>query len=491
MRLRPNAPGAMLEIPGLVTLGEFHRLNADRVERHYQAVSNLSAVWRGHRLSLGAGVHRISFDGALRTRFAGRFLFPTLEDFVAGRPDVFVQAFGDPRTRYSTLPAGLWLQDRWEPRPGLHLELGLRYDRQRMPAGLPSSSDNFSPRLGLAWRPSPSRPLVVRAGMGLFFDRYPLAYLNDALQKNGRNAFEQYAAGESALLAFRAAWGGTLPAPLAGIPPAMYQASPDFPSTHARKFTAGIEHALGRTTTLSLEATHVRGFHLPRIRNVRGALPPLYQLEQAANSDFAGVSVSLNRRYRDNLAYLITYTAGRTRDDASDFDEHPLDPFDAARDWALSRHHQRRRLAASALFELPVRMRSLLPGWLAEVLDEVSCAPILTAGSGRPLNALLTSDVFGTGAFPISARPAGAARNAFLTRATVSLDLRVMKTFRVLNDRAWLQIGVESFNLANRANPERVSPWFATPSGRRLPSYGSTIESLPARQVQLLMQFEY
>ena len=65
-----------------------------------------------------------------------------------------------------------------------------------------------------------------------------------------------------------------------------------------------------------------------------------------------------------------------------------------------------------------------------------------------------------------------------------------MKTLRVMKDRAILQFGVESFNLTNHTNTERVSQFYATPSSR-LPTYGQILESLPARQVQFLMQFEY
>ena len=491
MSLRPNAFGAMLEIPGVATLGEFYRMNGDRTERHYQLVENFNVVSRGHRLSFGADAHLVRLEAALRTRFAGLFVFPSLEDFIAQRPDVFIQAFGDPHTDMTTVPVGLWIQDRWEPRPGLHLEIGMRYDRQRMPAGLPASSNNFSPRIGAAWRPVRTIPFVLRAGFGLFFDRYPLAYINDALQKDGSRAIEQYAAGADAALAFSVARGGSLLSPLPGVPYSEYRASTEFPSSYGRKFTLGLEQALGKDTSLSIEAIHIRGFHLPRVRNARGTLPPLYLLEQAARSDYLGASVSINRKLNRELAYLVSYTVGRTRDDGSDFDEHPSDPFNAFGDWALSRQHQRHRLAASALFELPLEGRAWIPEWLKEALEDVSFAPIYTAGSGRPINTLLTSDIRRTGAYPISARPPGMPRNAFMTRSTVSLDLRVMKTFRLMNDRAFLQFGIESFNLSNRANTERVSQYFATPAGSRLSNYALTLESLPARQVQFLVQFEY
>lgn len=490
MELRPNAGGPMLDIPGVATLGQFSRMNSDRTERHYQFVENLNFAVRGHRISTGVDVHVITLDAALRNRYAGVYVFPTLGAFTQGRPDVFLQAFGDPRTGPLTLPIGLWFQDRWAIRPRLLLELGVRYDRQRMPDGLSPSSNNIAPRAGLAWRPFEKRPLVLRAGFGFFYDRYPLAYLNEALQKNGVRGFEQYAVGDDAARAFAITRGGILSSPLADLTPSLYRTSPQFPSTYGRKLSIGAEYGLGKDTSISVEASSIRGFHLPRTRNFLGTLPPQYELEQTARSAYLGASVSLNRRMSRELTYLVAYSFGRTSDDGSDFDEHPHDPLNIRRDWALSRQHQAHRLAASAVFELPLENASWVPGWLKEAFEGISFAPILSVGSGRPINALLTTDVSRTGAYPLSARPPGMPRNSFRSPSTASLDLRLMKTFRVLKDRAILQFGIESFNLTNHTNTERVSQFYATPSSL-LRSHGQTLESLPARQVQFLMQFEY
>lgn len=489
MDLEPNAAGAMIEIPGVATFGEYYRLNAKRTERHYQLVENLNLVLAGHRLSLGADTHWVDFQADLRNRFQGIYLFPSLDAFQEGRPDVFLQAFGVTATRMSTAPLGFWLQDRWEPRSGLHLELGLRYDRQRMPGGLPPPGNNFSPRLGVSWRPSSSRPLLLRAGAGLFFDRFPLAYLNDAVQKNGRTAFEQYAVGDDAVRAFRMGQAGPLAAPLPGTARGFYVAARPFSSTYGRKFTLGAEHGIGSHTSLAVEANYLRGFHLPRLRNDGGVSSPRWLLEQSAKSEYLGGSVSLNRRLHKDLALLLTYNLGRTRDDASDFDEHPLDPHDIRRDWARSRQHQMHRFTLSSLFELPLEQWGA-PDWMGALWEDLSFAPILTLGSGRPINALLTTDAGRTGAYPLSARPAGFGRNPYWSPSTVSLDLRVMKTYRLLRERALLQFGVESFNLTNHSNTDRVSQFYATPQGR-IASYGSTLESLPARQLQLFMQLEY
>lgn len=479
MDLSPNGSTPMFEIPGVVTAGQFYRFHSSRAERHYQVQESFNVVVGKHRLGLGTDVHGVTLDATLRNKHAGLYVFPSLDLFLGGQPDLFIQAFGDPATRLVTVPLAIWLQDRWEARRGLTVELGARYDRQRMPSGITPSSNNLSPRAGLAWRPFEKRPLVVRVGTGLFFDRYPLAYLNEAVQKDGVRGYEQYAVGPAAVRALTLSRGALLSSPIEGVDRSFYRTSTDFPSTFGRKLTLGGEYGIGNATSVSVEASHHRGFHLPRIRNTTGLLPPRYELEQTARSDYSGVSISLNRRMTKELAYLVAYNFGRTKDDGSDFDEQPLDALDIRRDWGWSRQHQRHRLAASAVFEVPV-----------EWLEGISFAPIASVGSGRPMNALLTTDVWRTGAYPLSARPVGMARNSFFSQGAASLDLRVMKTFPLMENRAVLQVGIESFNLLNHTNTERVSQYYSAPAGR-LASYGLSLESLPARQIQFLMQFEY
>ena len=73
---------------------------------------------------------------------------------------------------------------------------------------------------------------------------------------------------------------------------------------------------------------------------------------------------------------------------------------------------------------------------------------------------------------------------------TYSADVRLMKTIPFNENRARLQFGVESFNLANHSNPVMLSEFYATPSAK-LGSYKTLIESGTPRQIQFFMQFEY
>ncbi|HXN74763.1 MAG TPA: TonB-dependent receptor [Candidatus Acidoferrales bacterium] len=71
---------------------------------------------------------------------------------------------------------GFYAQDQWRVKPSLTVNYGLRYDFE---SGLSKQINphygGVQPRIGLAW--SPNNKTVVRAGFGLFDDRYNLSFL--------------------------------------------------------------------------------------------------------------------------------------------------------------------------------------------------------------------------------------------------------------------------------------------------------------------------
>jgi hypothetical protein len=489
--LSPNSRGALLEIPGVMSLGQAYGLDAGRTENHAQIVESVSAVVGRHQFGFGGTLHRVGLNATLANRFAGLFIFSTLNDFLRGAPDVFIQAFGNPSTNIATIPYGLWVEDHWQPVSGLTVEAGIREEGQQLPKPFHSPTHNVAPRVGFAWHPRGNASFVLRAGFGLFYDRYPLAFLNDAVQTDGVHGFEQYGVAGTAERAFALAMAGTLAAPLAGLAPSIYRPDAHFPTTYSRKFTAGAERSLNADTTLSVEYSYVRGFHLPRLRNIALGLPPLYQLEDTARSSYQGASVTLQRRMSREWSYLIAYNAGSTWDDGSDYDEQPSNPAKPRQDWAHSRQHQLHRLVASGLFEAPAEEMHSLPTWLRNAFEDFHVDPIFSMGSGRPLNALATTDLFRTGAYPITARPFDLARNPFSQPGTASLDLRLMKVWWVVKPkRAALELAADIFNLANHTNPLRVSPFYAAGT-EKLVTYGGIVESLNARQIQFSLSLEY
>lgn len=457
----PNSRNPFVYIPGVSSFGQAPRLDQQRQEDHWEFVNGFTYIRGSHTLSLGASLHHVRFDGRLANRFAGLTVFPTYSRYLNQQPDFRIQAFGNPATAYSTTPLGFWLNERWRVRRGLSLEAGLRYDVQIMPAKLPTSKTNFAPRLGLAWNPGGASRWVFRLGAGLFFDRYPLSFLNEAIQKDGVQAYEQY----------------TYFQPAASFQ-ANYRANRDLASTYGAKLTAGLERQLDKDTTLAVEFSHVRGLNLPRIRNSNGTLPAQFLLEQNATSTFDGATFTLSRRMTSEFGYLLSYSAGRTKDSGSDYDEQPQNPLDLRAEWALSRQHQAHRVTATGLFEIEALEK------LSERLSHIHIVPSFSFGSGRPLPALESGDTLRTAAFPLSARPAGLGRNPFFTPANASLDARVFKEIHWEERHLRLQVGVETYNLLNRSNPLRLIPYFNS-------NYRDVIEFSNARQFQLFLHCEF
>ena len=71
---------------------------------------------------------------------------------------------------------GFYAQDQWRVKPSLTINYGLRYDFETgLSKQINPHYNGVQPRVGLAW--SPNSKTVVRAGFGLFDDRYNLSFL--------------------------------------------------------------------------------------------------------------------------------------------------------------------------------------------------------------------------------------------------------------------------------------------------------------------------
>jgi Carboxypeptidase regulatory-like domain/TonB dependent receptor-like, beta-barrel/TonB-dependent Receptor Plug Domain len=522
--------GPEIDIAGLVSFGRPYGGTSQRRENHYQVGYTYTRIRGRHLLKVGGAVNRVSLRAAEPDGFGGVYLYGTLADFLAGRPDQFRQAFGQASVEFPVTSFGGFVQDHWSLAPQVTIDLGIRYDFEQLPGGFNQDAKNVSPRIGLAW--SPSSRWVLRTGYGIFFDRYVLANLTRAIEKNGAQAFEQVADGDKAASLFAAAEGGPLIAPAQGIMPSMFRPDPGLATPYSQQASAGAEYLLVKNLTLRTDYLFVRGVKLPRTRNVNvlrpvaltlanaaslgipnptpqqvgrevfspGRLNPqfgdIYQLENSASSTYNGVSFTLNRRMNNELAFSASYTLSKTFDDASDFDEQPQSPFNLPAENALSRQHQQQRLVFNALWDLPIGEEEEKggkqpdrSGWITQAFGHIEVAPILTVGSGRPLNPLTGLDSNRNHAFPLSTRPFGLGRNSLKTSGLVTLDFRVLKYFPIGESRR-LDLVAEFFNLFNHPNISQINPVFGS-NLTPIAGFRQPIQGIGARQVQFSLDFEF
>jgi hypothetical protein len=202
----------------------------------------------------------------------------------------------------------------------------------------------------------------------------------------------------------------------------------------------------------------------------------IYQIGDAASSTYNGISFTLNRRLSNDVEFSGSYTLSKTLDDASDFDEQPQNPFDLAAEHAVSRQNQQQRFVFNALWNLPI------PG-------QIELAPLITQGTGRPINPLGGLNSNRSDAFPLSARPLGLGRNSLQTPGIAIVDLGVVKTSN-LGEHRHLDLITQIFNLFNHTSATAINPFFGTGT-LPLPGYRQPIQDFSPRIIQFALNLEY
>ena len=113
-------------------------------------------------------------------------------------PHYYLQNFGSATSHPNTNEYAAFAQDTLRVTDRLAVNLGVRWDLQTFttaglisnplfpPSGkVPFQPYNFAPRAGLAYSFGKTRPLVVRAGYGIFFVRIPQIYNSVIQTENG------------------------------------------------------------------------------------------------------------------------------------------------------------------------------------------------------------------------------------------------------------------------------------------------------------------
>jgi hypothetical protein len=522
--------GPEIDIAGLVTFGRPYGANSARRENHYQAGYTYTRTLGKHLWKVGGTVNRVRLRADVPDGFGGVYLFNSLADFLSGQPDQFRQAFGNPNVDFPVTTFGGFIQDHWSLSRQLTIDFGMRYDFERLPAGFNQDTNNVSPRIGLAW--SPSSKWVFRAGYGIFFDRYVLANLTRAIEKNGSLAFEQVADANASASIFALAGGGPLSAPAPAIAPSIFRPDPRMATPYSQQGSAGAEYLLAKSLTIRGDYLFVHGLKLPRTININ-LLPPvvltpanalnlgfpnpmpqqigrevfapgranpqfddIYQIQHSAGSTYNGGSLTLSRRMNAELEFSASYTLSKTFDNASDYDEQPQNPFALRAENAVSRQHQQQRFVFNALWDLPIGDEDDKggkpeenTGWLTQTFSHIEMAPILTLESGRPVDPLTGLDSNRNHPFPLSARPLALGRDSLNTPALFTMDLRVLKYFP-FGEAKRLDVVAEVFNLFNSANVSQINSVFG--SGlTAIPGYKQPIMGTGARQIQFSLDFEF
>jgi hypothetical protein len=227
-------------------------------------------------------------------RFRRTLLFqgnPNMRE-LGGGVTQFSIAGGNPEVKVSQTEFGVFFQDEWRIRPNLTLTMGLRYEQQTNI----SSNYNFAPRLFFAWAPggtsvgagpgappsSSSPKMVIRGGMGVFYDRFGERATLLATRFNGVNQQDFRVFDQSTLDLSTFSLDGVTNVPtveqLASFasPQIVRRIAPDFQTPTFVMTAINFERQLPSKFTFFAVMFNYRGKHLLRVRNINAPLPGTY-----------------------------------------------------------------------------------------------------------------------------------------------------------------------------------------------------------------------
>src|SRR5262249_25725708 len=143
--------GPGINIAGLVQFGRPYAGNNERTEDHYEFL-NTTTVLRGrHLLKFGVDLDHIRESASVGDGFGGYYIFPSLDAFLNGTPDQYLQSWGSPNTRFAVTKYAGFFQDHWTVSKRFTIDAGLRYEFERLPVIFRKDANNVAPRIGVAF----------------------------------------------------------------------------------------------------------------------------------------------------------------------------------------------------------------------------------------------------------------------------------------------------------------------------------------------------
>lgn len=193
----------------------------------------------------------------------------------------FAQGFGNPIFELRTQDYGAFIQDNYKITPRLTLNLGVRYDLERLPKPVapnpnatltlnnPNGHNSFSPRVGFAWDPYGTGKTAVHGGFGFYYGRIFNSILLNAFENSGgpqgqlAYTFTSNTPGAPLLPAV-----ATAPPPPAALGPSIEYLDPHLHNPYSEQFDLAVQQDLGHNTVLSIAYIGALSRELPNYLNL-------------------------------------------------------------------------------------------------------------------------------------------------------------------------------------------------------------------------------
>jgi Carboxypeptidase regulatory-like domain len=356
-----------------------------------------------------------------------------------------LKVFDEPGTKHWA--TFLFFQDKWQARSNITIDLGLRWEYYTPLEGLagqgslanydPSTHTirvagygdldnalnvkknfkNFNPRTGVSWRLN--QLTVVRAGYGAgtipfpdnrYAFNYPVKQNYSGSTANNTQRAGSMATGfpDPTLLSIPS--NGIVPVTGALLNSTFDVISPDLREGTLHSWNVAFQRQLPYLLTADVAYVGNRGVDLVMDVNTNASLvygsgnngrPQFAQFNRTGEtrtrtnlnkSEYHGLQVKLDRRFRDGLLLTNSYTLSRSRDYVNENTSIGT-PIDFNLSWGRSNFDRLHNYVATAIYELPFgpNKRWLNDSLVGRIIGGWQVSGLFTAQSGTPLTITMAS----------------------------------------------------------------------------------------------------
>lgn len=442
-----NGRPPQVAITNVITVGKpnFLERRSYPDEKRNQFADTLTYTRGNHTLKFGGDINRVNdlLDNLFQE--GGAYSYSNIADFISDftnpagkRYSSFNQGFGPSAFQFITTDYNFFIQDDYRVSPRLTVNLGLRYEYEKLPAPqipnpllpqtavFPADKNNFGPRFGFAYDINGDGKTSVRGGYGIYYGRIINSTIANAITNTGvANGQLQFnflpgTAGSPLYPNVLAA----APAGAAATRPDIIEFAPNMANPQIHQMDLVLEREVAKNTVASVSILASLGRRLPTFVDTNLNFPTQFtpytvvggdlngqvfsfprftsrpnanfgrttEIRSTIKSEYEALVLQLNRRLDKGLQFQINYTFSKATDTGQGSQTFtspnvPLNPFDYSFETGRTNFDIPHRFVASVVWNPKFFSdasenkvgRAIFNGW--------TIAPIIQISSGRPNSA--------------------------------------------------------------------------------------------------------
>lgn len=435
-RVTPLDLSPTVNVNGAFIGGGNYSGNSDDVQDQYELQNYTSIILGKHFLKLGARLRatkdastaNAGFNGSFTfgaatpfgcdpattgcTPFTGLQVYQIVEQGIAnGMTSAEVRAAtglgatqftivtGEATAENTYWDLGLYAQDEWKIRPNVSFTYGARIETQNQ---IPNPT-KVAPRIGLAWGidpgPKGQPKTVLRAGWGIFYDRFAQNLLLQAQRLNGTT--------QQQFVVTNPDFYPNLPTPaelaLSTTSPTIYQVDPNLKTPYTMQAGLTLERQITKAANIAVTYLNSRGVHTLITRNINAPVGPTFNPDDVTERPFGNLDniyqyegagifkqnqliINGSVRIGTKISLFGYYSLSYANSDTSGTGQpgFPTNQYDVSADYGRAPFDVRDRVFVGGSISMPYQFR---------------LSPFLIASSGSPFNVTLGQDANGDSIF--------------------------------------------------------------------------------------------